>query len=117
MNVGWFWCVVVLVGCGREPPAGTGALEVVRDYHEALMRRDWPRAYVARDPDTCKRFSQEQFAWLAKEHLGFEPTAVHVRSCEERGDEASARVLFEGPRLYKDAVALRSTSAGSVGAG
>jgi hypothetical protein len=93
---------------------------VVQNYNEALLHHDWPRAYSALHPETHKRFNPEQFARLAQRHLrdlGFEPTAAHVRSCEEHGTEATARVLFEGRdasgrKLYKDAVALRQSGAG-----
>jgi hypothetical protein len=122
---GWLWCLLAtgaLVGCGRgpTPPEGTGAREVVQNYHEALVRRDWPQAYAALHTDTRKRFGSEQFIRLAQQHLqhlGFEPTAAHVRTCEEHGAEATARVLYEGRdasgrKLYKDAVVLRQGAAG-----
>lgn len=111
-----------LAGCGRVPaaPAGSGAREVVEAYHAALLRHDWPAAYASLHPDTRKRHGPEQFARLARQHLhdlGFEPTEAHVRSCEERGAEASARVLYvgrtdSGPKTYKDALVLRRGEAG-----
>ena len=46
-----------------------------------------------------------------RRQLGFEPTAVRVPACEERGDEATAHVVLTGRgkdrHEYKDAVMLR----------
>jgi hypothetical protein len=121
----WAWGLLVtgaLAGCGQAPalPAGSDAREVVQDYHAALLRHDWSGAYATLHPDIRKRYSSDQFAQLARQHLqhlGFEPTTAYVRSCEERGAEASARVLYEGRdasgrKLYKDAMVLRLSEAG-----
>jgi hypothetical protein len=87
---------------------------------EALLRQDWGRAYAALDAPNRARCGAGQFARLAdgyRRGLGFEPRAVHVRSCEERGAEAIAHVVFTGAaagrqRYYKDAVVLRRGEAG-----
>jgi hypothetical protein len=115
---GWgLWLPVVLAGCGTgpQPPAGTSAAEAVRGFYTALLRQDWPRAYAALHAESRSRWSPEQFARLAAQYrrdLGFEPEQVHVRSCEERGAEATAHVVFtgpgaSGPRFFKEAVRLR----------
>jgi hypothetical protein len=118
---GWTWVSVVfvvgVVGCGERParPSGTGAREVAQGYHEALLRQDWAGAYRLLHADSRARCGLEQFARLAENHrraFGFEPESVRLRSCDEKGTEAVARVAFAGrvagrQRLFKDAVALR----------
>jgi hypothetical protein len=115
----WAWNLLVgsvLIGCGRAPeqPLESGAKECVRGYFEALMRKDWPRAYASLDPRSQKRCSSQQFSRLAQSYqrnLGFEPEAVQVRACEERGMEATAHVVLTGrtathTHRYKDAITL-----------
>jgi len=78
------------------------------------------RLEAALHPDARERFGSGQFIRLAQQHLqhlGFEPPTAHIRSCEEHGAEARARVLYEGRdasgrKLYKDAVALRQSGTG-----
>ncbi len=111
----------VLAGCDRAAaPAGSGAREAAHAYYEALLRRDWPKAYAALHPDSRKRLGGEQFAQRAQAYrrdLGFEAEKVHVRACEERGAEAVAHVTLDGRsagkgRHYRDAVTLRRGDAG-----
>lgn len=107
----------VLVGCGpaTEEPAQTGAKECLQGYYEALIRKDWPRAYGFLDARSQRRCGLQPFIGLAQRYhsqLGFEPEAVQVRACEERGAEATGHVVLTGragnhPRRYKDAVTLR----------
>jgi hypothetical protein len=107
----------LLIGCSRSPeqPPGTGAKECVQGYFEALIRQDWSRAYASLDPASQKRSTSQQFNRLAQTYhsnLGFEPDAVHVGACEERGAEATAHVVLTGragtkSHRYKDAVTLR----------
>jgi hypothetical protein len=106
------------VGCGRpaEPaPPDTGAKDAARGYFDAVIRRDWPAAYAGLHPDTTKSLPAADFARRAEAYrrqLGFEPTAVHLRTCEENGDRATARVELTGSgsgrHRYKDAVTLRN---------
>jgi hypothetical protein len=115
---------VALAGCGRSdvppPRVSTGAEDAARAYFEALVSRDWPAAYQALDAKSRAGCDGDRFARLAEAYrrgLGFEPTAVHVQSCDERGDEAVAHVNLEGragesPRVYRDAVGLRRGPAG-----
>jgi hypothetical protein len=107
-------------GCGRAPePAGTGAAAAVRGYYEALLRKEWTRAYALLHSESRAPRSAEEFARQAANHrrgLGFEPDAVRVRACEERGDEAVAHVVFTGraggrQRSFRDAVTLRKSGA------
>jgi hypothetical protein len=92
----------------------------VRQFFAGVVDQDWSSAYGALHADGRKRLSVEQFTRLAREYrrgLGFEPTSAHVRSCEERGDEAVAHVTLTGQaaghqRLHKDAVTLRRGAAG-----
>jgi hypothetical protein len=104
-------------GCGGAPtsPAGTGAEAAARTFFEALLRRDDRQAHRALLPDEQARCGPEPFARLAQAYrrkLGFEPKAVHVRSCDEQGTEAIAHVVFTGvagghERFFKDAIELR----------
>jgi hypothetical protein len=117
------WLVAVcVIGCAgpSDPPAGTGAEAVARDFYEALLRQDWVAAYSGLDLDTRARCDQRAFARLAQSHrrgLGFEPQAVQLRSCQEQGEKAIARAVFTGraagrQRFYKDAVTLRNSAEG-----
>jgi hypothetical protein len=113
---------VVMAGCSptSDTIPGTGAREAAQSYYEALLRHDWAEAYAALHPDTRTRCSEQQFAKRAGQYcqtLGFEPQAVHVRSCEEHNSEAIAHVVFTGnsagnQKLYKEAVTLRRSEAG-----
>jgi hypothetical protein len=93
------------------PPSEAAALR----FFAALKDQDWPAAYAALSADGRKQVTPEEFTRRARryrEGLGFEPTAAHVRSCEERGDEALAHVSLTGQsgghqRFHKDAVTLR----------
>jgi hypothetical protein len=84
-------------------------------YYDALIQQDWPKAYAALDPASQRRCSSQQFGQLARSYrssLGFEPNAVHVRACDERGTEATAHVVLTGRAAtkdgrYMDAVTLR----------
>jgi hypothetical protein len=111
------------VGCTTAPGTGTvdtGAKGAVRAYYEALIRQDWPGAYRAVHPDGRKRWSPEQFARLAQSYrrnVGFDPAELHVRSCEEHGQEAVAHVTLFGPAgphrgRYGDGVTLRQSDEG-----
>jgi hypothetical protein len=114
--------LVLLAGCSRArgPSGGSGAREVVEAYFEALGRQDWKRAYEALHSDSRARYGIEQFTHLAQSYrrdLGFEPEAVHVRSCEEHGAEALAHVVLTAQagaqtRSFKDAATLRRGAAG-----
>jgi hypothetical protein len=117
----WTWVRVLLLagvaGCGRSPgeTAGTGAKEAAQGYYEALLRQDWAEAYGFLHADTRDRCSVEQFRRLADNYrraLGFEPQAVRLQTCDEKGSEAVARVAFTGQtkgreRRHRDAITLR----------
>jgi hypothetical protein len=123
----WTWAFGLLVvgalaGCGAGPERspGTGAKEAVLSYYEALVHKDWPKAYAKIHPESRSRLSAEQFARLAQNYvngLGFEPVAVHVQTCDERDAEAMAHVILTGPtakqeRRYKDGITLRRNEDG-----
>ena len=107
----------ILMGCNSSPevPPGTGARECVQAYYEALIQKDWPRAYTALDSESQKQCSSQQFGRLAQSYraqLGFEPTAVLVRECEKHDSDATAHVILTGQSAakehrYKDAITLR----------
>jgi hypothetical protein len=109
-----------LAGCGDPPAPGTGAQAVARGYYEALVRKDWAGAYAALHPESRAKVTAAQFARQAegyRRQLGFEPTQVAVRSCEEHGREAIAHVVLKGraakgSRAFKDAAVLRQGDAG-----
>jgi hypothetical protein len=120
-GIAWLLTAVLLSGCGSAPgPAGTGAQETVQGFYEAILRQDWTGAYAAVHPENRARCGAEQFSRLAQSYrrgFGFEPDAVHVRSCEEHEKEAIAHIAFSnrggpGRRYYRDAVTLRRTEAG-----
>ena len=109
---------LLAAGCGRAPPpptaAATGAREAAREFFGAVVRRDWPGAYSWLDSESVRGVSAADFARRGeayRKHLGFDPAGVHVRTCEEHGDGATARVELTGPGTgrhhYKDAVVLR----------
>ncbi len=117
----WLW-VLLAAGCGGAAPGptGTGAEAAVRAYFEALVRRDWAKAYAALDPASRAQCGAAEFTRRAQVHrrgLGFEPEAVGVRSCEEHGQEAVAHVVLTGrgagrPRSSKDGAMLRRRGSG-----
>src|SRR5579883_1485099 len=119
------WVLLVaclLIGCSRSPeqPPGTGARESTQAYYEAVIQKDWPKAYAVLDPQSQQRISSQQFSRLAQSYrtgLGFEPDAVHVRACEERGNDATAHVILTGRggtkgHRYKDGLTLRRVGDG-----
>jgi hypothetical protein len=121
----WIWGLLVagiLLGCSPSPEesSGTGAKECVQEFYEALIQQDWPRAYAVLDPQAQKRLGSLQFNRLGlayRNSLGFEPQAIHVRACEERGTEATAHVVLTGRTIkqehrYKDAITLRQGEQG-----
>lgn len=113
---------LIVAGCGRPPeaPADTGARQVVRDYYEALLHRDWPAAYALLLPESCRKCRPEEFADRGRHFfrkLGFAPKEVRVRSCEEHGEEALAHVVLAGskggrPHSARDGVRLRRGETG-----
>ncbi len=118
----WAWGLLAgcaLLGCNGVPEEtpGTGAKECAQAYCDALIRKDWPRAYALLDLQSQKRCSSQQFTRLAlsyRDHVGFEPETVQVQACEERAAEATAHLVLTGHtsghhRRYKDAVTLRRT--------
>jgi hypothetical protein len=111
-----FLAALLAAGCAkkdRPAAADTGARAAVRVFYEALIARDWPRAYAALHPDERARSSEEQFAARAQAHsrrFGFAPTRLTVRSCEEAGDTAKAHVIIAGAgpgkHEFRDALTL-----------
>jgi hypothetical protein len=103
-------------GCSQEPNSSdTGSRASVKGFYEALLRQDWPAAYALLHADSKAKCNEEQFARLAAQYrrsIGFEPDAVHVRSCEEHTTEAVAHVVLtpageSGQRYFKEATTLR----------
>jgi hypothetical protein len=115
--------LAALAGCHRSPATGgTGAREAARVWFEALLRQDWEKAYNSLHADSRAELSVEQFTHLARHQrsaLGFEPEAVRLRFCDEKGAEATAHAVWTGrvggrERSYRDAVALRRGPQGWV---
>jgi hypothetical protein len=111
----WGW-LLLAAGCGgTAAPPPSAAAAVAQRFFTALKDQDWPGAYAALHADGRKRLALEEFTRRAQRYrnaIGFEPTAAHVRSCEERGDEAVAHVSLTGQaggrqRFHKEAVTLR----------
>lgn len=106
----------LIAGCSPAPTAtaGTGAETAVHAYYDALLKKDWPRAYAALHADSRQEHDADAFGRLAENYLkaiGFEPKEFRIRSCEEHGNEAVAHVSWVGSgnnkqRSYKDAVKL-----------
>jgi hypothetical protein len=112
---------ILVVGCNRvQDEPGTGARECVQCFYRALIEQDWNEAYSKLDSRSQKANSLEQFKRLAQSYRGnlsFEPEAVHIQSCQERGQEAGAHLVLTGrnadqERRYKDAAALTRTGEG-----
>ena len=109
--------VVVVAGCGGPPepgPTDTGAREAVRAYADAVVRHDWPAGYALLAPEARKAWPPAEFARRGdayRQKFGFDPTAAHVRTCEERGDDATARLDFSGTAAdrhhFKETLTLR----------
>jgi hypothetical protein len=85
-------------------------------FEEAIIAKDWPRAFGLLAPESKERSSSDQFARLAQRYragLGFEPATTHVAACEEHGEEAIAHVTItgKGPHRgrFKDDLHLRRT--------
>src|SRR3954471_18454054 len=97
------WLVALAAtGCGAAPeaaPDGTGARQAGHDFYAAMIRQDWPAAYARLHPDSRAAVTAERFTGLAKgfrQRLGFEPTKVAVRTCDEQGPRAIAHVVITG---------------------
>jgi Putative lumazine-binding len=111
--------VLTVAGCGEKPSSSstpdTGAREAVEAFFGGLIAGEPQRAYEVLDPDSKRRVSAEQFAALARayaKNLGFAAEKVHIQSCEEQGDTATAHVSLAGQsvghsRQFKDGVTLR----------
>lgn len=108
-----------LVGCGNEMPPppeiiNTGAKEVAKSFFEALVRKDWVKAYDLIDADSRVRISKEEFtssAQAALKQLGFNPTEVGV-SVTETKDQATAIAVYRGvsgtsSKQFKDGTTLK----------
>ena len=87
-----------------------------RGFFGAIIDRDWPAAYAILDPDSRRNLTQEQFVRRAeayRKYLKFEPTAVRIPICEERGAEATAHIELTGSgagrHSFKDALVLRKS--------
>jgi hypothetical protein len=125
MRTGPICCALLLaglVGCGPALPTTphTGAEEAARDYFEAIRRGDWTSAYAKLDPESRVQLSLAAFARARADYqqrLGFEPETLHIRSCQEQDDEATAHIVFAGHadgrfRQFKDAAVLRRSASG-----
>ncbi len=116
-RLGLLFVVLVVNGCGQStdsPSPNTGSREAVKGFYEAFIRRDYPGAYSLLHPDSTKSISSAEFSRRADTYrgrLGFDPVKVAVRTCDEHGDEATARVSLNGPgggrHSYGDNLFLR----------
>ena len=101
----------LFLGCGQTPSeqGDSGAKTVAREFLEALVRKDWPQAYSLLNARSRTKHRPEEFRRLAETYragLGFEPTAVHVRACEDQGERAIAHFVWAGRRNHRDALPL-----------
>lgn len=109
---------IATAGCGTTPSppkTGTGSREAARKFYQAIVEREWPKAYDTLHVDSKKRMTIGQFALLASAYrlnLGFDPTDVRVTTCDEKGDSAIAHVALVGhfgerAKRFSDGVPLR----------
>ena len=111
---------LALGGCsGAAPtPVDTGAKAVVREFCDAVLQRNWKQAHVLLDAESQARWSPAQFVRVGdayRRQIGFEPTKVHIRSCDEQDDKAIARVAFgagtsHSHQHFKDGLLLRKAN-------
>ena len=114
-----FLAVALFVaGChrGPKPATGSGAREAAFGFFDALRRQDWPAAYTVVAPP---RPPADRFEELARRYvraIGFEPGQVYVTTCQERGAEATAHIVYTGPsalkQRHKDGITLRREADG-----
>src|SRR5262245_2811850 len=117
------WLLAALVvggGCAKKPIATqSGAETALREFGQALVGKDWPRAYQALHPESRAALGEKQFARLGANYLagiGFEADEFLIRSCDERGSEVLAQARLRGHaaelRTYKDTFTIKRDTAG-----
>lgn len=104
-------------GCQRDVPTPqqTGAKEAAVVYFTALASGNATDAFDALDAESRQRVPAEAFERHAKAYVrkvGATVNRVHVQSCEEAGDSATAHVVLIGragghSRRFEDAASLR----------
>jgi hypothetical protein len=110
--------ILLLAGCGGNsgpPPTDTGARSATRAFFDAIIHEDWPAAFALLNAESQSRLGVEHFSELARTYraaIGFVPSGVEVRSCDEQGDRAIARVILEGKvgktrRRFRDEARLQ----------
>ena len=117
LRVGVLILLTAGVGCSGPsdpPPTDTGARAAAHGFADAVVRRDWPAAQALLAPDGRPAWSPAEFARRGegyRQKFGFEPTAAHLRTLEERGGEATARLDYSGNAAgrhhYKETLTLR----------
>lgn len=114
--------IALLTGCGASVPprADTGAKQAASDFFSAIIDRDWTRAFELLAPES-QATGAEAFTKLAESYrtfLRFEPKSVSIRTCEERGDEATAHLNITGvskdgkSQTYRESILLRRVDDG-----
>ena len=110
--------LLVSCGCGGEKPTpivATGAKDAAVEFFGGLTTSDAQRAYGVLDGESKQRVSATQFSPLVQAYsrkLGYRVERVHISSCEEREESATAHVVLIGhsaghSRRFEDAVTLR----------
>ena len=110
--------IASLAGCRGDlpsPTVDTGAKETAIGYFTAFANGDAAGAYSNLDSDIRGKVSADAFARQTtayKRKVGYHVDRVHVQTCEENGDVATAHVVLIGrsaghSRRFEDAVALR----------
>jgi hypothetical protein len=118
----WLLCLGVLFlaagyGCRHSaPPAVPPSQAVVESYCQALVRKEWTRAYGLLDAESQKRCSRQRFVQLGPleiDKFGFVPESCHVHSCQQREATAIAQLVFYSSpaknRRYRDSLTLRQS--------
>ncbi len=117
-----FGLIAPTVGCAAKPAPlppipDTGAKQAVGEFYDALIRKDWKQAHARLSADQQRRISPDQFARLGQAYrrkLAFDLVEIHVRSCDEKGTEATAHLLLLGPvgphrHRYNEGITLKNT--------
>jgi hypothetical protein len=108
------WC-----GCRHvPPPPEPPSWAVVESFCQALVQKEWARAYTLLDPESQKRCPQQRFAQLGPleiDKFGFVPESCRVQSCQQREGTGIAQVDYcSSPtknRRYRDTLTVRQNGA------
>lgn len=106
--------LLAVAGCSSDSKSAapdTGAKAAAKSFFEALGHNDLAAAFGMIEPNGWNAAEFARRVEGYRKNLGFEPSTVFVRACEEHGENATAHVLLRGKghdrREFKDAIPLR----------